>query len=63
MRAYERLELLLEHEPVEVLSVCTPAEMHAAQLIMAAGRVQAVICEKPLAAAKPERMPTGRCRV
>lgn len=48
LRAYPSLEELLDSEEVDVLSVCTPDAAHATQVEAAAGRVRAVICEKPL---------------
>jgi predicted dehydrogenase len=50
LRAYASLEELLDAEQLDVLSVCTPDAVHAAQVEAAAGHVRAVVCEKPLSA-------------
>jgi predicted dehydrogenase len=48
LSCYDTLEELLKRENVEVVSLCTPPEFHAEQIAQCAGRVKAVICEKPL---------------
>lgn len=50
LRTYRTLDELLDAEALDVLSLCTPLELHADQVSAAAGRVRAVICEKPLGA-------------
>ncbi len=50
VRTYRTLDELLDAEVLDVLSVCTPLELHAEQVSAAAGRVRAVVCEKPLGA-------------
>ncbi len=47
--AYGGLGELLEREPVDVLHVCTPNDVHAAQALAAIERGVHVVCEKPLA--------------
>lgn len=46
--AYATLDELLDAEDVDVLSLCTPDGLHAGQIEAAAGRVRAIVCEKPL---------------
>jgi predicted dehydrogenase len=48
LSCYDSLEELLNGEKVDVVSLCTPPEFHAEQIVLCAGRVKAVICEKPL---------------
>ena len=48
LRCYASLEAMLAAEQLDVVSLCTPPELHAQQLARAAGRVRAIICEKPL---------------
>jgi predicted dehydrogenase len=48
VRPFAAVEDLLDSEQVDVLSVCTPNDLHADHVEAAAGRVQAIICEKPL---------------
>jgi predicted dehydrogenase len=48
---YGTLVELLDRESIDVVSLCTPPEMHGPQIEQCAGRVRAVICEKPLAEA------------
>lgn len=50
VRAFASLPELLDAEPLDVVSLCTPIELHAAQLEECAGRARAVVCEKPLSA-------------
>lgn len=50
LRTYESLDELLRAEEVDVISLCTPVELHASQLRACAGRVRGVMCEKPLSA-------------
>lgn len=47
--AFGTLDELLDAS-LDVVSLCTPPELHAEQLAACAGRVRAVVCEKPLAA-------------
>ncbi len=46
-RPFSSLELLLQ-EPLDAVSICTPARMHVAQISAAFDRGLAVFCEKPL---------------
>jgi predicted dehydrogenase len=46
---YDDLEALLDRESVDVLHVCTPNAVHAAQVLAAIERGTHVVCEKPLA--------------
>jgi predicted dehydrogenase len=48
LRAYESLDAMLASEDLQIVSLCTPVALHATQIREAAGRVAAVICEKPL---------------
>lgn len=48
VRAYDSLEKLLENETVDLLSLCTPPELHLSQIEQAIGKVKVIICEKPL---------------
>lgn len=50
-RAYGDVSGMLEHEPLDVLSVCTPDPLHAPVIESALdhGRVRAILTEKPLA--------------
>ena len=52
--AYDDLEALLESERVDVLHVCTPNAVHAAQALAAIERGIHVVCEKPLAVSTSE---------
>jgi predicted dehydrogenase len=48
LRAFEALGELLASESVDVVSLCTPTELHAAQIAACAGRARMVVCEKPI---------------
>jgi predicted dehydrogenase len=48
LSCYDSLGELLNGEKVDVVSLCTPPEFHAEQIAQCAGRVKAVICEKPI---------------
>lgn len=50
-QAYPDVSGMLEHEPLDVLSVCTPDPLHATVIesALAKGRVKAILTEKPLA--------------
>jgi predicted dehydrogenase len=48
LRCYDSLQELLDGEQLDIVSLCTPPEFHAEQIVLCAGRVKAVICEKPL---------------
>jgi predicted dehydrogenase len=48
VRVFATVDEMLDAEELDVLSICTPVELHAQQLHDAAGRVRAVVCEKPL---------------
>jgi len=52
--AYADLGELLERESVDVLHVCTPNDVHAAQALAAIERGVHVVCEKPLAVSSAE---------
>jgi predicted dehydrogenase len=45
---YDNLDELLDREHVDVLHVCTPNDVHAAQALAALERGVHVVCEKPL---------------
>ena len=53
-RPYDDLRELLETERIEVLHVCTPNDLHAAQTLTALERGVHVVCEKPLATSTEE---------
>ena len=53
-RAYDDLNDLLEGERVDVLHICTPNAVHAAQAVAAIERGIHVVCEKPLAVSTEE---------
>ena len=47
---YTSAEAMLEHEALDIVSVCTPCQLHAPMVIAAAeARPKAIICEKPMA--------------
>jgi predicted dehydrogenase len=48
IHAYESLDAMLAAESLDVVSLCTPPDRHLAQIDGCAGRVRAVICEKPI---------------
>jgi predicted dehydrogenase len=48
IRCYEHLEEMLAAESIDVISLCTPPAVHAEQILACAGKVRAIICEKPL---------------
>jgi predicted dehydrogenase len=52
--AYDDLDELLEREGVDVLHICTPNSLHAAQAHAAIDRGINVVCEKPLAVSPEE---------
>ena len=49
LRCYTDFGQMLAAEQLDLVSICTPPQWHAPQIQMCAGRVRAVICEKPLA--------------
>ncbi|MEM6885659.1 MAG: Gfo/Idh/MocA family oxidoreductase [Verrucomicrobiota bacterium] len=49
VHVYEALEDMLHQESLDMVSLCTPPSVHAEQIQACAGRVKAIICEKPLA--------------
>ena len=53
-RAYSDLDALLENEPIDVLHVCTPNNLHATEALAALERGVHVVCEKPLAISTSE---------
>ena len=53
-RAYTDLDALLETESIDVLHVCTPNDLHAAEALAALERGVHVVCEKPLAISTSE---------
>jgi predicted dehydrogenase len=52
--AYDDLDELLEREDVDVLHICTPNSLHAAQAHAAIDRGINVVCEKPLTVSPEE---------
>ena len=53
-KPYDDLEELLTRERIDVLHVCTPNDVHAAQALAALERGIHVVCEKPLATSTDE---------
>ena len=53
-RAYTDLDALLDSESIDVLHVCTPNNLHAAEALAALDRGVHVVCEKPLAVSTSE---------
>ncbi len=49
VKAYYDYNEFLQDPSIEVVSICTPSGMHAAQTIAAANAKKHVICEKPMA--------------
>ena len=47
------LDDLLDAEPLDVVSLCTPIALHAEQVEACAPQVRAIVCEKPLSATLP----------
>jgi len=54
LHGYMEMGEMLEREALDVVSLCTPPDLHASQIQRCAGRVRAVICEKPLALSMEE---------
>jgi predicted dehydrogenase len=48
LRCYESLDAMLAAERLDVVSLCTPPDLHLGQIRACTGKVRAVICEKPL---------------
>jgi predicted dehydrogenase len=48
VRPFDSLTELLAAVPLDVVSLCTPIELHSGQVVECAGRVRAIVCEKPL---------------
>src|SRR5687767_1293115 len=48
-RGYESLPDLLAHSEAEVVTLCTPSGLHAAQAVLAANAGRHVVTEKPMA--------------
>ncbi len=48
LRTYACIDDLLGCESLDVVSICTPPRFHGEQIIKCAGKVRAIICEKPL---------------
>jgi len=63
LRCYDNLQAMLSSEHLDVVSLCTPPELHVGQIQACAGKVKAIICEKPLGVdfAASERA-VARCR-
>ena len=54
LRVYADMGEMLDRETLDIVSLCTPPALHASQIRRCAGRVRAVICEKPLSLAAEE---------
>lgn len=50
VRAFATLDEMLDAEPVDVISICTPITLHAPQIEECAPHARAIVCEKPLSA-------------
>ncbi|HMB80814.1 MAG TPA: Gfo/Idh/MocA family oxidoreductase [Vicinamibacterales bacterium] len=63
LRLHDSLDAMLAAERLDVVSLCTPPGLHLAQIDACAGRVRAVICEKPLGGGRFEagRQTVERC--
>lgn len=48
INTYSDLRSMMNNEPLDVVSICTPPAFHAKQIGFLAGKVKAIICEKPL---------------
>lgn len=53
VQVFATLDELLDAEQLDVVSLCTPVDAHAAQVQACAGRVRAIVCEKPLSTDLP----------
>jgi predicted dehydrogenase len=57
VRAYASATEMLEAETLDVVSICTPPDSHAALVMRAVEQGAAVLCEKPLARSAAEARP------
>jgi predicted dehydrogenase len=48
LHAYAQFDDMLRNETLDVVSLCTPPELHLSQIEALAGKVRAIVCEKPL---------------
>ena len=48
VHVHDTLDAMLAAEQLDVVSICTPPDLHLAQIDACAGRVRAIVCEKPL---------------
>ena len=48
LHAHAQFDDMLRNETLDVVSLCTPPELHLGQIETLAGKVRAIICEKPL---------------
>lgn len=48
LRLYTDFETMITQEKLDVVSICTPPDQHGKQIGFLAGKVKAIICEKPL---------------
>lgn len=49
VNGYDRIETMLDNENIDMISICTPSGLHAAQAILAAKKGIHVLTEKPMA--------------
>jgi predicted dehydrogenase len=49
-QAFASLDEMLAGVAIDVVSLCTPIPVHESQILTCAGRVRAIVCEKPLSA-------------
>jgi predicted dehydrogenase len=48
VRTFAALEEMLDSEPLDVISICTPISLHTQQVETCAPHARAIVCEKPL---------------
>jgi len=48
VRTYGCIDDMLGSESLDIVSICTPPKFHGKQIMKCAGKVRAIICEKPL---------------
>jgi predicted dehydrogenase len=48
LHVYADVDEMIRHEPLDVISLCTPPDLHLGQIESLAGKARAIICEKPL---------------
>ena len=62
VRAFATLDEMLDAEPLDVISICTPIPLHAQQVEACAPHARAIVCEKPLSIdARAAESAVGAC--